>query len=59
MYEIYNNLAKVQDTRKKTSKKERKLESNMNNLWFELNRDRFNLVNVFGGSFRIREQKAA
>ena len=58
MYEIYNNLAKVQDTRKKTSKKERKLESNMNNLWFEQNRDRFNLINVFGGSFRIREQKA-
>ena len=59
MYEIYNNLAKVQDTRKKTSKKERKLESNMNNLWFEQNRDHFNLINVFGGSFRIREQKAA
>ena len=58
MYEIYNNLAKVQDTRKKISKKERKLESNMNNLWFEQNRDRFNLINEFGGSFRIREQKA-
>ena len=59
MYEIYNNLAKVQDTRKKTSKKERKHESNMNNLWFEQNRDRFNLIHVFGGSFRVREQKAA
>ena len=59
MYEIYNNLAKVQDTRKNHKGAAKKKNTDATCLWTRINPDRENLVHVFGGAFRVKEQKAA
>ena len=59
MFEINNNLAKVQDTRK-AEKTVRKVEKrDLSVMWKSVNPDPENLVNVFGATLRLRPRTAA
>ena len=57
MYEIYNNLAKVQNTAAKVKETKRKQHTDMTSAWQSVNPDRNNLIHFFGGSFRIASRK--
>ncbi|MBQ1368502.1 MAG: hypothetical protein IIY45_10530 [Firmicutes bacterium] len=60
MFEVYyNNLAKVQDTRKADKETRKEDRKDFSEVLVSLNQDRENFVNVFGGTFRVRPQKAA
>ena len=54
MFEIYNNLGKVQDTRKPQKTRRQKKEADMTQAWIRVNPDRINLVHIFGGAFRTK-----
>ena len=59
MFEIYNNLGKVQDTRKAQKAHKENKATDMTRAWSMVNPDRINLVHAFGGSFRVNTMKAA
>ena len=59
MFEIYNNLGKVQDTRKTQKTRKENKTTDMTRAWSMVNPDRINLIHAFGGSFRINTSKAA
>ena len=59
MFEIYNNLGKVQDTRKTQKTRKANIATDMTRAWSMVNPDRINLVHVFGGAFRVNTTKVA
>ncbi|MBO4888529.1 MAG: hypothetical protein J5589_09500 [Firmicutes bacterium] len=59
MFEIYNNLAKVQDTRKAEKAVKKVEKRDLSEMWRSVNPDPENLVNIFGATFRVRPRNAA
>ena len=59
MFEINNNLAKVQDTRKAEKAVKKVEKRDLSVMWRNVNPDPENLVNVFGATFRVRPRNAA